>query len=450
MSSAHRKGWCPGALRPMESGDGLIVRLRIVGGALDPHLTRALAHCAETFGNGLLDLSSRGNLQLRGVTSEHLPALQTRLDSLGLLDEDPEAEAVRNIVASPLAGLDPSALLDIRPQIRALDARLRKDKSLHRLPGKFLFMIDDGGCLPLPAEMADIAFVAEGETDDPVFAVYLAGKLAGYCAVDALCETAARLALAFQGSNENDGTAPRRMGDIISRIGTETLARTSALTLPPVGRVGSLKRSGVGVKPGIDLSKPNVLGIHDLGAHTALGLGVPLGRLDQASLHLLAYTAEALGGALRLAPWRSIFLFAERIGIHVAERLHDAGFAICDDAPIRAVAACPGKPACLHGTVSSQADAAHLAPFAAKLASSGIALHVSACAKGCAHPSAAPVTLVGRDGAYDLVLDGRAGDEPLLRGLSRTEVETLLQKLAEIAPADRAAFASEAFCEAAR
>src|SRR6185312_9327186 len=111
-------------------------------------------------------------------------------------------------------------------------------------------------------------------------------------------------------------------------------------------------------------------------------------------------------------------IVAEEIGADVAERMQGAGFILDEDAPIRSVAACPGKPACLNGETSSQADAADFAPSAAGLAAGGIALHVSACAKGCAHPSPAPVTLVGHDNAYDLVLDGRASDKPALTGLT--------------------------------
>ncbi|MGB8278251.1 MAG: precorrin-3B synthase [Methylovirgula sp.] len=435
MSIAHRRGWCPGALRPMESGDGLIVRLRIIGGALAPALARALAQCADDYGNGLIDLSARGNLQLRGVAQATLPALQARLDALGLLDADPGAEAVRNILASPLAALDPSALLDIRPQIQALDERLRSDRALHRLSGKFLFLIDDGGRLPLAPELADIAFMARPGNSGPFFAIDLGGVLAGCCAIDEMCDTAARLAYAFL---QLCGEGKHRMSDLIRRIGTETIARAAGLADMPKG-ISNPQRH-----------EPRPLGLHPLGPRSALGLGIAFGRLDAKALHMLADEAEAAGGEIRLSPWRAVFLVAERFDPEVAARMQEPGFILDEDAPIRAVAACPGRPSCLHGATSSQADRARLAPLARGLAASGIALHVSACAKGCAHPRLAPVTLIGRESAYDLVLDGRAGDAPLLRGLDLPAIETLLQRLAAIAPADRATFARQFFCEAER
>jgi precorrin-3B synthase len=100
-----RVGWCPGALRPMESGDGWLVRLRLTAGVLSLDRARAIAALARRHGNGLIDLSSRANLQLRGVTEASLALLTAELDALGLLDADADAEAVRNVVVSPLAGL---------------------------------------------------------------------------------------------------------------------------------------------------------------------------------------------------------------------------------------------------------------------------------------------------------------------------------------------------------
>ncbi len=442
MSIAHRKGWCPGALRPMESGDGLIVRLRIMGGALPPALARALAQCADNYGNGLIDLSARANLQLRGVTQATLPELQARLDALGLLDTDPDAEAVRNILVSPLAGLDPSALLDISPQIHALDERLCSDHGFHLLPGKFLFLIDDGGRLPLAPEAADIAFMARPGNAGPFFAIHLAGALAGRCAIDEMPEIAARLAYAFL-QLRGEGETTMRMADLIRRIGVEMIARAASLgetSLPDMPKgIGNAQRH-----------EPRRLGLIPLGRFFALGLGIAFGRLNAKVLHMLADEAEAAGGALRLSPWRAIFLVAERFDPEVAVRMRGAGFILDEDTPIRAVAACPGQPACFHGASSSQADAAHLAPLARGLAGSGIALHVSACAKGCAHPRPAPVTLIGRESAYDLVLDGRAGDAPLLRGLDLPAIETLLQRFAGIALGDRAALAHQFLCEAER
>ena len=98
-----RAGWCPGAYDPMMSGDGLLVRVKPRGGRLSDGQARGLAAAASRYGNGVLDLTSRANLQIRGVREDtHAPLLHALAD-LGLIDPDPAAEAARNVVASPLA-----------------------------------------------------------------------------------------------------------------------------------------------------------------------------------------------------------------------------------------------------------------------------------------------------------------------------------------------------------
>ena len=92
------KGWCPGILRPMASGDGLIVRVRPRGGAFSLETAAALADLAQRLGNGHIDLTRRANLQLRGLIEDRLPELRTELATLGLLDPDTETEAVRNVM----------------------------------------------------------------------------------------------------------------------------------------------------------------------------------------------------------------------------------------------------------------------------------------------------------------------------------------------------------------
>jgi precorrin-3B synthase len=136
-----RKGWCPGALRPMESGDGLIVRVRPPGGRLSPAALGALAALAAEHGSGVLELTSRAALQLRGVRAEAHPALVEALAALGLLDpaagRDPAA-----VTVSPLAGLD-----DDGAGLRlaaALETGVAARADLTALPAKFGFVVEAG------------------------------------------------------------------------------------------------------------------------------------------------------------------------------------------------------------------------------------------------------------------------------------------------------------------
>ena len=145
------KGWCPGALRPMESGDGLIARVRPWCGAFSLAQASGLAEIAERLGNGHIDLTRRANLQIRGLREEGLPGLHDALDRLGLLDPDPATEAARNIMVGPLAGTEARTLAE------ALSRALAEDRRVGALPAKFGWLVDGGGPLSIIGERADIA-----------------------------------------------------------------------------------------------------------------------------------------------------------------------------------------------------------------------------------------------------------------------------------------------------
>ncbi|MGO9007149.1 MAG: precorrin-3B synthase [Beijerinckiaceae bacterium] len=411
MTRSHslRRGWCPGALRPMPTGDGLLVRVRLRGGRLPVSLARQLAEGARRFGNGLIDLSARANLQMRGITEETHAALLAHLADADILDKDPNAEAVRNIVASPLAGSRQfGALLDLTPIHAALDARLASDARLHALPGKFSFLLDDGGWPSLADVNADVRFAAyvdDGMNDGlPVFRVALGGTaesavLVGGCALHEVEDVAVRVALRFLAAKDEGGGIAFRMRDLLG----ECSNFADSIELP-----------GKTPPPAITLRQQSPIGVFT-GARgqSLLGLGVAFGRLTADALDLIAAAAEALDcDAVRLAPWRVLLLPLGKTETLASwlERFAAMGFILDPDDPRRAIAACPGAPACRNATTPTQDDAMRLAPLARYLSDHGIGLHVSGCVKGCAHPQHAPVTLVAASGLYSLVIDGTAQD----------------------------------------
>jgi precorrin-3B synthase len=413
MTARMPKDWCPGALRPMQSGDGLIVRLRISGGIVDTRLAAEIARWARRWGNGQIDLSGRANLQLRGLSPRHLPELHDALTEWGLLDHDADGEAVRNVVSSPLAGLDPAVVLDIRPIAAALGQRLANDATLHGLPAKFGFVIDDGGWPGLDEVRADIRFVACRTTDGPAFEIRLAGApddRLGVCRPDALVDVAVALGCLFLHLRAGRETGVRRMRDLVGERSAATIGRDVGLAhtnAPPAGI-----RSADG---------STFLGAHALGRTAFLGVGLPFGRIEAEDLAKLASAAVANGGRdLRLTPWRAIFAPVPSIreARALVAQLPTRSFILDPLDRRRRVAACPGAPDCSQATTRVRSDAARLAAQMVSDSGQGIVLHVSGCSKGCAHPSQVPVTLVGQDGCYGLVRNGVASDAPMLRNLS--------------------------------
>jgi precorrin-3B synthase len=140
-----RRDRCPGALRPWPADDGLLVRLRLVGGRLPGSSLRSLVDVAEEYGDGRVHVTGRANLQVRALPDDGgtLPdVVLGAIEATGLLPSRTH-ELVRNLVVSPATGIA-GGRGDLRPTAAALDRELCADPALSALPGRFLFVLDDG------------------------------------------------------------------------------------------------------------------------------------------------------------------------------------------------------------------------------------------------------------------------------------------------------------------
>jgi precorrin-3B synthase len=364
------KGWCPGALRPMESGDGLLVRIRPRAASLGYAQMRGIAAAAETHGNGHIDLTRRANLQIRGVSAETLGPLTARLDALGLLDPTAEAESVRNMLLSPLSGLDPSEILDMRPLALELADTLAASPAARGLPAKFSFVLDGGGRLPLSGERADIRLLA--------------------CRADGRTMIAVgRNSTGWLGVVEPDSAASA----------VETIMAGKPQTLQPVQTL-MVANADAACAP---------LGRLDLGCgRVAIGIGAPFGRIEAEQLRALA----DLTPEIRLSPWRILYIPVEKgsHAAHIAAKARELGFVTEAGDPLMRIQACPGRPACRAAYADTRADAGKVARWMAASGFQGTA-HVSGCAKGCASSARADITLVGVPGGYRLLRNAAARDE---------------------------------------
>ena len=411
----RRKGWCPGTLRPMEAGDGLLVRVRASGGRLTLDQAATIAEAAAACGNGAITFSARANLHIRGVSERSLPDLQARLGAAGLIDANPEVERVRNIVASPLSDIDPAAAFDLAPSLAALEARLAEDEAFRRLPAKFSFVLDAGGRLPLGDIDADIRFEAVRQAERRMFLVYLAGDdaLAIPCALNEVGKIASPLAQAFL-AHTGVCEAPR-MRSLVNLVGARAVFAEAGLDAHP--RPRARERALLG----------DALGAHVFGAAIVVGAAAPFGAIEADRFKTLVERARDLGaGGLRLAPWRTVFVtgLAPRRAASFILSSAKLGFVV-QSADLRLrVAACPGAPACLHAHRPLRPDATRFASLLPP--GEGVVLHVSGCAKGCARPEATSATLVATEIGYDFVVAGKAADPPARGGLSSAAIEQLI------------------------
>lgn len=366
------RGWCPGALQPMASGDGWVVRLRPPGGRLDAAQAGAIADAALAQGNGVIELTGRANLQLRGVTPTSHAPLIADLRRHGLIDPDIATETRRNIIVTPFADAATDALA------AALATALAA--SGLSLPPKFGFAVDAGPAPVLTRDPADIRI----ERGPPGLLLRAEGMAqAAPLADPAEAIALARWFLAMGGATGGRG----RMAALIARG-----ARPPGAVLPAPAPV---------------LAPAPVPGAVAQGVLVALEFG----QVPPDTLRRLARLAP-----LRLTPWRMLLVEGVR-HLPALEGL------IADPRdPRLRLRACPGAPACPQGHAATRPLARALAP----LIPTDAVLHVSGCAKGCGWPRNADVTLTATDAGFDLIRHGRAHDPAALRGLHPDQLPKVL------------------------
>jgi precorrin-3B synthase len=140
-TSRTRPDRCPGVLRPWPADDGNLVRLRLAGGRLPVAGLRALIEVAQAYGDGLVRVTGRANLQVRGLPPI-TPQIVAAIEATGLLPSRTH-ELGRNLMVSPQTGLA-GGRADLRPVVAELDRRICATDELADLPGRFLFVLDDG------------------------------------------------------------------------------------------------------------------------------------------------------------------------------------------------------------------------------------------------------------------------------------------------------------------
>lgn len=396
-TSALKKGWCPSARRPMRSGDGLLVRLRLSCSKLNCAQAREIAALSQRHGNGEIDLTTRGGLQLRGVTDESYPELIASLAAADLIEATPEAEAARNVLVSPFAGLGGAD--DPRPAACAWERTLANSPDLWRLPGKFGFAFDAGG-LPM-GDDSDIRFEAQGQASFVARLGGAAGVLGPFPAAD-LVAVARALVAKFLSAED----APR-MRDAVRLFGLQPFAAATGLNIGHAAQ-----------RPAAPLAA--WLGPHILGARAFVGAAAPFGRLHADQLAALADLAGA--NALRLTPWRALIVGdLEHPAAHAfSQAAQDLGLIVDPRDPLLRIAACPGAPACSSALQETRDAALGLSAFAPS--GEGVWLHLSGCEKGCAHPRPAPMNVVASPEGYRL------------NGESPRTLESLAPRLQALAP----------------
>lgn len=364
MARTRDQDACPGALTVHRAADGALARIRLAGGMITANQLAALAHAAARFGSPAMELTSRGNIQIRGIGNTE--AVADAVASAGLLPSSTH-ERVRNIVASPLSGRT-GGLADVRDVVPQLDAEIQADPVLAMLPGRFWFGIDDG--------RGDIS-----------------GLGADVCA-HLLADDAAALLLA----GRDTGVRMRRR-DIVQTL--TLVAARFAETREKAWRIGELDDTrpllaglSVAAEPGATwppVTRPPVGWIQQTDGRIALGAAVPLGVLQA----LVAEYLAAIDAPLVITPWRSVLIcdLDEGVADVALRMLAPTGLIFDEASPWLGVSACTGSPGCEHSAAAVRADVARMIDNPADAHR-----HFVGCERACGSPRDAQVLIATGDG----------------------------------------------------
>ncbi len=438
---------CPGLFFGSSAQDGMLARMRIPGGILSHRQCDAIADLADQFGVGYVQVTNRANVQIREIHTPISPDVFRRLQILELAARTVSLDPIRNIMASPTAGIDSQRLIDTRPWVKAFDQYLQSHSELAALSAKFSVCFDGGELVSVRDRRNDIALVAQRSPSSEIgFRVCL--NVDGYRSGDVGVFIPEHQCLVFiialtqvylnytQEYYSGIGRKPR-FRDLLLSWGVEhCLERVEQL-------LGFSLQRGTSFLP---LSSPSDshFGIHsqDQTGLSYVGIALPLGRLESWQLRELAQLTHFGSGKLCLTPWQTVL-----IPDISTDRLDDLERAIADlglhTSAIRfdsALVACSGRTGCTSGLTDTQTQALMLVESTAHL-DQPLNIHFSGCEKSCAQQTPSDIALVGiemKEGnatieGYDVYVGSRESSfGRRIRSVSASEVTSSIEQMLQI------------------
>ena len=443
--------------------DAFMLRCRVPAGQLTAEQFRGLSEIAEDWGKGYADITTRANIQIRQIAPKHVVKVLLKLQELGLTSRGSGVDNVRNITASPTAGIDPAEIINTQPYAKALHYYILNNRDLYDLPRKFNVAFEGGGSISVVADTNDIGFVATKvkEGAEVPAGVYFRVQLAGITghrqfAADAgilvrpeqCVAVAAAILRVYIEHGDRTNRKQARLKYLIDRWGipkfVEEVEKKLSFPLiffplekcvpphPPVlhGHLGVYKQS-----------QKN---------RNYIGVAVPVGRLRVRQMRRIADLARNYGsGDLRLTVWQNLILpdipdgFVEtvkrslvRIGLHYEAASITGG-----------VIACTGNTGCKFAATNTKGQAVELARYLERKLhlDQPINIHLTGCPNSCAQHYIGDIGLLGvkigqnenQQEAYHVFFGGRAGFEQQLgkqvfHGVAFSELPALLEKVMKI------------------
>ena len=433
---------CPGLFYGSRARDGILSRMRIPGGILKAQQCGAIADLVDRYGSGCLQVTNRANLQIRELHSEIPPEVWKHLQELGIASRRVEVDPIRNMMASPTAGIDRQQLLDTRPLVADWDNYLQTHPELSELSPKFSIGFDGGELVSIRDRPNDILLAAERRSADSeiVFRLHLNGDTensgdTGILIQPSQCISVlaalANVYLEYSKNQHRIEAKKPRLRHLLTDWGVENylkLVEKNLHNLPTAGKnpvsasrfiekVTIFGRNQVFcVSPNlpsllqqspIASSEKSIPNHQHLGIHpqrqpgfSYIGIALPLGRLESKQLRNLAKLAQNFaGGTLRLTPWQNLLIsdIPNSQLFEVKQQIADRGFHWSTTHLDSCLVACAGSSGCASAMTDTQSHAlAMVQDLAQKLQiDRPINIHFSGCKKSCAQHHPIDITLVG-------------------------------------------------------
>jgi len=451
--------------------DSFMIRLRVPACEISSHQFHGLADLASELGNGQIDLTTRGNIQLRELRPRDLVTVLTRVQELGLTSRGAGADNIRNVTASPNSGFDPNELLDVRPYAKAVHHYIMNHRDCYGLPRKFNIAFDNGGSLTVAADTNDIGFIAtrvtekssadfqsaSGKTTDaPAPGTYFRVLLGGISGHQDLARdtgilikpaeataVAAAMVRVFVENGDRTNRKKARLKYLLDKWGFDRFLEETQKKLSfPLLRVPV-----AACEPRRPLIKHGWIGPYKQAQRgfTSIGLGVPVGRMSAKQMHGLATLAANFGKSeLRLTVWQNVIIphIPNALVSSACRQLQHLGFTTEASSTTSGIVACTGSRGCKYAAADTKGAAASLAKHlgASDLAiEQPVNIHFTGCPNSCAQHYCGDIGFVGAkqpDGAdgFHVVLGGGMDLEQgiareVFRGVRATEVPALTEKI---------------------
>lgn len=411
-----RLKWLGIFYRPVTPGQ-FMLRMRIPNGVVSSEQMKVLAAGIERYGeDGTADITTRQNIQLRGIHLEDIPELFSRFNEVNLTSIQSGMDNVRNLTGSPVAGIDPDELIDTRAMNQKVQDMITNNGegnyAFTNLPRKFNIAIEGARDNSIHAELNDLAFIPAYRDGVLGFNVLVGGYLSAQrCAesiplgvwIPAKDEDVVELSRAILTVYNNNGakeglraSRPKaRMMWLIDTWGVEkfrtAIEQEFGQPLAPAAETDEITQD-----------KKDHLGVHPQkqAGHNYIGLHVPMGRLNAESMYELARLAEVYGnGEIRLTVEQNAiipYIADENIETFLSEPLLEQ-FVIAPSTLSRSVISCTGARYCNFALIETKQRAWKLAQELDQELDipQRVRLHWTGCPNSCGQAQAGDIGLMG-------------------------------------------------------